>query len=342
LCVCAVGCVTAGEHAKNAPEEDGVVFVDVGDAWLRVKQTGPKDSLKTPVLLLHGFGSRLETWNLVQDALDDDRVVVSFDFKGFGHSERSEGAYGPKKHAEDALAVLDALGLDGAVVAGHSYGGGVALRMAVIDNARVRGLLLVDAFGFADQVPSSFKVAKTPGLGEFIFSTLFTEMPGEKYVLAFHDGQRFANARVLDEIRALQSRDGSTFAELATVRAMDYQSVEKDYGTAVKGLPRALVWGENDKVTPLRQGKSMSAALDAPLVVVPDCGHVPSWERPTMVIQTLREVLVVADARGAEAPAKAKDPKPAPAVGGAVGGAVGVGAGRADADAAAAVEKGSR
>lgn len=308
-------CVTPGLHQADAPVEDGFVFVDVGDAWLRVKQTGPTDSDKMPVLLLHGFGSRLDTWNKVQDALDDDRVVISFDHKGFGHSERSDGAYGPKKHAEDALAVLAALGVDRAVVAGHSYGGGVALRMlladqALGDDARVAGLVLVDAFALESQVPSSFRVAKTPVLGEFIFSTLFTEMPGEKYVLAFHDGQRFATARVLNEVRALQARPGSTFAELQTVRHMDYAAVEGGYAAAVKDVPRVLVWGENDKVTPLRHGKAMSAALDAPLIVVPECGHVPSWERPSVVVDAIRGVLASAEANAGAVPTTARRSTP--------------------------------
>lgn len=299
LAVAAMGlcaCVTPGPHAKRAPEEDGYTFVDVDDAWLRVRMTGPKDSKKTPLLLLHGFGSRLETWNKVQDALDDDRVVISFDQKGFGHSERPDGAYGPKKHAEDAFAVLDALDVRDVVVAGHSYGGGVALRMALEQKERIRGLVLVDAFALAQQVPSSFKVARTAGVGEFIFSTLFTELPGEKYLLAFHDGQRWANAKVLDEVKALQEREGSTWAQLETVRAMDYADVEDRYAVAVQDLPRALVWGDKDKVTPLRQGKALSAALDAPITVVPNCGHVPSWERPTVVIETLQSVLAKADA----------------------------------------------
>jgi len=295
-----VGCVTPGAHAPAAPaaagEGKGVTFVDVGDAWLRVRDRGPRASTKTPLVLLHGFGSRLETWVLVQDALAHDRRVIAFDHKGFGHSERSGGDYGPEKHARDVVAVLDALGIERAVLAGHSYGGGVALRVALRHKERVAGLGLVDAFALQEQVPTSFAWAKAPGLGEFIFSTLFTELPGEKYVLAFHDGQRFATAEVLDDVRALQERPGSTFALLATVRAMDYAAVQAGYAAATTTLPRVVVWGEDDRVTPLRQGKRLAAALDAPLVAVPACGHVPTWERPGVVAQALRGVLAAADA----------------------------------------------
>jgi len=292
-------CVTPGAHATVSPslqgEGEGVTFVDVRDAWLRVRDRGPKTSTKTPLVLLHGFGSRLETWRAVQDALAVDRRVIAFDHKGFGHSERSDGDYGPEKHARDVVAVMDALGIKTAVLAGHSYGGGVALRVALRAPDRVAGLGLVDTFALQEQVPTSFAWAKAPLLGESIFSTLFTEMPGEKYVLAFHDGQRFATAEVLDEVHALQERPGSTFAELGTVRGMDYASVQDAYGKATARLPRVVVWGDSDRVTPLRQGKALATALDAPLVVVPACGHVPSWERPSVVIDALRGVLVAAD-----------------------------------------------
>ena len=299
----ATACVTPGVHAAAAPtlagEGEGITFVNVGDAWLRVRDRGPKDassSTKTPLILLHGFGSRLETWRAVQDALAVDRRVIAFDHKGFGHSERSDGDYGPEKHARDVLAVMDALGVQRAVLAGHSYGGGVALRVALRAPERTAGVGLVDAFALQEQVPTSFAWAKAPGLGEFIFTTLFTEMPGEKYVLAFHDGQRFATAEVLDEVHALQERPGSTFAELSTVRGMDYANVQADYARAVAHLPRVVVWGESDRVTPLRQGKKLAATIDAPLVVVPACGHVPSWERPSIVQDALRGVLAAADA----------------------------------------------
>jgi pimeloyl-ACP methyl ester carboxylesterase len=293
-------CVTPGMHDKGSPtlsgEGEGIRFVDVGDAWLRVRDRGPVTSTKTPLVLLHGFGSRLETWRVVQDALAVDRRVIAFDHKGFGHSERSAGDYGPEKHARDVVAVLDALGVPRAVLAGHSYGGGIALRVALRAPGRVAGLGLVDAFALQAQVPLSFAWARAPGLGEFIFSTLFTELPGEKYVLAFQDGQRFATAEVLDEVRALQERPGSTYAELMTVRGMDYAVVEGDYARAVRALPRVVVWGEDDRVTPLAQGKALASRIDAPLVVVPACGHVPSWERPSVVVDALRDVLVAADA----------------------------------------------
>jgi pimeloyl-ACP methyl ester carboxylesterase len=283
----------------DAAHDDGIRFVDVGDAFLRVRVRGPAASTKTPLVLVHGFGARLENWRAVQDALAVDRVVVAFDQKGFGQSERSDGDYGPDKHGADVLKVMDALSMERAVVAGHSYGGGVVLRALVQDPSRIVGVGLVDALILESQIPTSFRWAKAPVVGEAIFSVLFSELPGEKYVLAFHDGQRFASAKVLDEVHAMQHQPGSTFAQLQTVRAMAYADATAQYRAALGDKPRVVIWGEGDRVTPLRHGKQVAGVVDAPLIVLPAVGHVPIIERPTPVIAALREVLLAADARAA-------------------------------------------
>lgn len=292
-----LGCVTPAARMTAPPKDgDGFQYVDVGDAYLRVRATGPSTSNKTPVVLVHGFGARLDNWRAVQDALDDDRLVVSFDQKGFGESERPDGAYGPDKHGDDVLRVMDALHIKEAILAGHSYGGGVVMRALVKAPDRVRGMVLVDALILEEQIPTSFRWAKAPGLGEAIFSVLFKELPGEKYVMAFQDGQRFASAKVLDEVHALQARDGSTFAQLETVRGMSYQDAQRHYRDALGDMPRVVIWGDTDRVLPPRQGRAVAAAIDAPLVVAADCGHVPPIERPRLVIDAIADVAARADA----------------------------------------------
>jgi len=303
LAATTAACLTPAARLSAPPDvtdrarDDGIRFVDVGDAFLRVRVKGPATSTKTPLVLVHGFGARLENWRAVQDALAADRVVVAFDQKGFGQSERSDGDYGPDKHGADVLKVMDALAIERAVLAGHSYGGGVVLRALVQNPARVVGVGLVDALILEAQIPTSFRWAKAPLVGEAIFSVLFSELPGEKYVLAFHDGQRFATAKVLDEVHAMQHQPGSTFAQLQTVRAMTYADATTSYRTALADKPRVVIWGEGDRVTPLRHGKQVAGVVDAPLIVLPAVGHVPIIERPSQVIAALRDVLAAADVR---------------------------------------------
>ncbi|MDF1562095.1 MAG: alpha/beta fold hydrolase [Deltaproteobacteria bacterium] len=286
LLVAASGCVRPGPHGTSAPRED---MVKVGGAWLRVRDLGPRESGRVPVLLLHGYGSRLEAWAPVQEALAAERRVVAFDQRGFGFSERPEGEYGPEAHARDALALMDALGLERVVVAGHSYGGGVALRLALDAPERVEGLLLVSTFALEEQIPESFRWAQVAGLGELIFGAFYKQVPGEKSLLAFHDRDRFVTLEALDEMRAMMARPGSTYAALETVRGMRYTEAEERYG-ALK-VPVRVVWGRDDRALPLAQGRRLAGRLSVPLDVIEDCGHLPLFEQPASVVRVARELL---------------------------------------------------
>ncbi|MBI5495987.1 MAG: alpha/beta hydrolase [Deltaproteobacteria bacterium] len=295
LFVGASGCVLmAGPHARTAPAlERGTPptdrFLELGGAWVRVRDSGV-DTGRTPLVLVHGYASRLESWAAVQPALAENRRVVSLDQRGFGMSERPRGAYGPAAHARDVRALADKLGLVKPVLVGHSYGGGVVLRAALDDPERWGGLILVDAFAMDEQLPSAFRWAKVPVLGEFVFSTQFKEVIGEKYILAFHDRGRFANADAIDEFRGNTLRPGSLYALLNVVRGMDYGPDQVRYREL--GLPSVIIWGEDDRVTPLAAGKQLAALVDgARFEVLPACGHVPLWERPQAVIRIVEELL---------------------------------------------------
>lgn len=282
-------CVTAGPHSLEAPaleRPEAARMVQVRNAWLRVREEGSGDAL--PVVFVHGYGSRLEGWRVVQPALAaDGRRTVSFDQRGFGLSERPEGSYGPEAHAADVLALLDALGIARAVLVGHSYGAGVVLRAALRAPERVAGIVLVSPFALAEQVPTAFRWARAPGVGEFLFSSSFRDFPGEKYLLAFHEPERFVSVAALDEVSANMARPGSTYAALATVRGMDYADVEHAYPSIA--APITVVWGEGDRVTPVRHIPSFSQALPrATFARVPACGHMPSWEKPDAVIGAVR------------------------------------------------------
>lgn len=313
LLASATSCVAPGPHVEAPPaaQGDGTSYALVNGAWLRVRVLGEK-SEKLPVVFLHGYGSRLESWRLVQPALAADRLTVSLDQRGFGLSERPADGYGPDGHAQDVVALLDRLGIEKAVVVGHSYGGGVALRVALDHPERVAGLALVSAFAFEDQIPTAFRWAQVPLLGEALFSAFYEEVPGEKYLLAFHDRQRFVSAAALEEMKALMAKEGSTYAALWTVRRMSYAPVEHRYRDV--RVPTTLVWGQDDRVTPISVGRRFAGVFDhARFVELPSCGHMPSWERPEALTAALRDLLARADGAAAPPSSMPLGPPPSPA-----------------------------
>ena len=96
------------------------------------------------VLAAHGITSNHRSWGLVARALGGDATLVAPDLRGRGRSNGLPGPYTIAQHADDCAAVLDHLGVEAAVVAGHSMGGFVATALATRRPARVRAAVLVD------------------------------------------------------------------------------------------------------------------------------------------------------------------------------------------------------
>jgi pimeloyl-ACP methyl ester carboxylesterase len=97
-----------------------------------------------PVVCLHGITAQHRAFNAAARYLEPSHGLVSVDLRGRGDSDKPESGYSLEAHAADVVRVLDHLGLQSAVLAGHSMGGFVALKTALTFPARVRALVLLD------------------------------------------------------------------------------------------------------------------------------------------------------------------------------------------------------
>jgi pimeloyl-ACP methyl ester carboxylesterase len=100
-----------------------------------------------PILLLHGLASQRRFWNLVVAQLAG-RPMVALDARGHGDSEQADDGYDTATLVADVTSALDALGISRAVVVGHSWGGSLAVELAVRHPERVLALVCIDG-GFA-------------------------------------------------------------------------------------------------------------------------------------------------------------------------------------------------
>jgi 3-oxoadipate enol-lactonase len=97
------------------------------------------------VVLLHAGVADLRMWDTQVDVLVPGRTAVRCDLPGFGGTPVAPAADGCD--AEDVLALLDELGVEGFALVGASYGGFIALQVASAVPGRVRRLVLLDTFG---------------------------------------------------------------------------------------------------------------------------------------------------------------------------------------------------
>ena len=265
------GCL-AFHRGPMPGEPEAATYVEVDGVRVRYRDAGQGPA----VVLLHGFASSLEAWERVTSALEPGHRVISLDLKGFGWTDRPEGDYSPDAQAKLVLGLLDRLGVDRAAVVGHSWGASVALAMALAAPERVTRLALYDVWAYEDQLPTFFVWARAGGLGESIFWLYYKERAEDRLSMAFFD-QRFVTARLIDDVDRALERPGTVAAALAAVRGQRYAEWEARYKQVTQDT--LLLWGREDRVTPLAIGERLVRQLPrAWLVSYPRCGHFPMLE----------------------------------------------------------------
>ena len=103
------------------------------------------------ILCIHGITANCRCWDVMAEALSPGHRMLAMDLRGRGHSEAPASGYSIEHHCRDILAVLDDLGVDNAVIMGHSLGAFIALAFAAEYSDRVDRLILVDGAGKLSQ-----------------------------------------------------------------------------------------------------------------------------------------------------------------------------------------------
>jgi pimeloyl-ACP methyl ester carboxylesterase len=296
------GCSPAFHRGALPGEPRDARYAEVAGTRVRYVDEGKGPA----VVLLHGFASSLDNWKRVRPALRTQHRVLALDLKGFGWSDRPEGDYSPRAQAQLVRAFLDKRGVDDVAVVGHSWGASVAMQLALNDAKRVRRVALYDAWVFEEQLPTAFHMARTPGIGELIFGAFYDERIDEKMASAFFDRRHVTEAFVEEVERGLE-RPGSTAAALAAARSQHFDQVQQRYPKMDK--PTLLIWGREDRITPLHYGERLARTLPAAkLVVYPRCGHFPMIEAAAESTRELRAFL----AQDLDAQSTTPTPTPAP------------------------------
>jgi 3-oxoadipate enol-lactonase len=130
-----------------------------GDREISIREVGPPDA--PVVILIHGLaGSSLAEWYKVAPLLADRFRVVMIDHRSHGLSAPERGRFEIEDEADDIAAVMEALGLESAKLAGYSMGGAIALAVAYRHSSRVEKLALVAAMAYH---PTPWKVGRSLG-----------------------------------------------------------------------------------------------------------------------------------------------------------------------------------
>jgi 2-hydroxymuconate-semialdehyde hydrolase len=226
-----------------------------------------------PLLLIHGSGpgvSAWANWRLNLPVLADSARVIAPDMVGFGYTERPEGiAYTMDTWIGHAIGLLDALGIEQTDLLGNSFGGALALQLAIRHPDRVRRLILMGACA------TSF--ALTPGLdATWGYEPSIENMRGLLDIFAFDRGlvtDDLARLRYEASIQpGFQESYGSMFPAPRQRWIEAMSSREAD----IRALPHQtlLIHGRDDRVIPLEVSLKLSQWISwSELHVFGRCGH---------------------------------------------------------------------
>lgn len=260
-------------------------FIDVKGQIVHLRDEGPRGDA-TPLLLLHGTGASLHTWDGWVVAMRNKKRVIRIDLPGFGLTGPFSGQYAPDDYRGDTYArfvldVLDALHVPRAVIGGNSLGGEVAWRAVTLAPERFARLILVDATGYAfapDDIPIGFRIARTPLLNRIAEHLLPRAMVAASLRSVYGDPSRISEA-LIDRYFELTLREGNRHA--LGLRLQQLEMGEHAGRIKTLMLPTLVLWGGHDHLVPSANGQRFASDIrGARLVVFDALGHVPHEEDP--------------------------------------------------------------
>lgn len=264
-------------------------FVDIDGLRVHLRDEGPRDDPR-PIVLLHGTSASLHTWDGWADALKPTRRVVRMDLPGFGLTGPvPDNNYQLTRYVAFVVAVMDRLGVQQAVVAGNSFGGNLAWKLAVDHPQRVSQLVLVDAAGYpADptSVPLGFKVAQVPWLRPVMQNVLPRSMIESSVRNVYGDPAK-VTPELIDRYFELTLRAGNR-------QALGERFRQSPSGQHAADIPRVkqptlIIWGGQDRLIPPENADRFQRDIaGSRLVVFDDLGHVPHEEDPVRTLAAVR------------------------------------------------------
>ncbi|MBK9122965.1 MAG: alpha/beta hydrolase [Chloroflexi bacterium] len=297
------------QETLPVPDEGGVYLTIEG---VRVYAIDRGDPDSPAVLLLHGFGGSVVTWRYTMDPLVEAGYrVVAFDRPPYGFADkRIDITWDDAFYRDLTISVMDELGIDRAVLVGHSAGGSVVANVGIAYPERVAGLVFAAGAVFTRQAAEAMgsPAGDSPlaGLASGI-SAIDPESPlAQLAVRAVFTPERFADilfstyydpdkipADAVEVYGRTFELPGweAAFLKLLTQGMPDMET--DDTALANLEMPILLIWGEDDTWVPLTVGESLADVLaDAELITYPETGHIPMEEQSEAFNKDLLDFLV--------------------------------------------------
>ena len=216
----------------------------------------------TPIVFLHGWRSEGNVWLSIFPKIPDLFSLFAVDLPGFGKSDKPPKAFTVSDYGEVIREFIEKLGFRSVCLVGHSFGGRVAIKLAAEQPGYISRVVLAGSAGVRERPISRSILAAIAKIVKPIFRLSLFQGLRRKIYRAIGAGDYVATPELKE-----------TFVRV----------VGEDLRPLLPKIsqPTLLIWGENDQVTPLRQGEQMREWIpNAALITIKNAGHFSFLDQP--------------------------------------------------------------
>ncbi|MEQ8925165.1 MAG: alpha/beta hydrolase [Fulvivirga sp.] len=262
------------EALKEKYADEKSRFLNIEGINVHYQQIGKGPDL----VLLHGTGASLHSWEGWVDNLKNDFRITTLDLPAFGLTgPNKEGVYTIDYYVDFLEKFTSELGIDEFYLAGNSLGGGIAWSFALNNSEKVKSLILVDASGYpSEEIPFVFKLARNN-----VTSWLLTTITPRSFIEGnlkevYYDDTKITES-LIDRYHQLTLSPGNRQAFVDRARhTMQYQ-----YNRINElNMPVLILWGKYDEWVALEDAYAFEKDLENDQLIIYECGHLPMEELP--------------------------------------------------------------
>ncbi|MDZ7899668.1 MAG: alpha/beta hydrolase [Arcicella sp.] len=263
-------------------------FVEIDGMQVHYRDEGNSlDSI--PLVLIHGTGSSLHTWEGWVKSLKDNHRIITFDLPAYGLTgPNPTGDYSQDYYVSFLDKLLTKLSVKKCILGGNSLGGSITWAYALAHPERVSKMILVDAGGYpmvSTSVPIAFQLARLPVLSS-VFQYVTPRSIIEKSIHNVYVHDEKITDELIDRYYDLALREGNRKAFIDRMKV----SIVSDKYLKIKTLQiyTLIIWGKQDGLIPSTVGERFHQDLrNDTLVVFKDLGHTPMEEDPENTVKAV-------------------------------------------------------
>ena len=267
-------------------------FVEIDGMPVHYRDEGnTSDSI--PLVLIHGTGASLHTWEEWVKALKENHRIITFDLPAYGLTgPNPTGDYSQNYYVGFVDKLLTRLSVNKCILGGNSLGGGITWAYSLEHPERVQKMILVDAGGYpmtSKSVPIAFQLARIPILNS-IFQYVTPRSVIEKSIRNVYVHDERITDKLINRYYDLALREGNRKAFIDRMKI----SIVSDKYLTIKTLilPTLIIWGQQDGLIPITVGEQFHHDLpNDTMIVFKDLGHTPMEEDPSNTVKAVKYFL---------------------------------------------------